>query len=338
MTVSEPAFSRRVALGATVAGLSTVHTGAAQTFARRERPGDGHGDGTAVPVETANSYRVNEVSRAAAGEQVLTVAGATMFAADTASGASTVFRAGPYLGNYPDGGGWIGTSVHLPVASRLVNVEFVLYGEPVIGGVVLNRYRLESGSRTTLLSAAAPAPPVIGLSVIGGPLSDIVDGSEGYEAYFYTSGTTCVCRGVRIRYRPATVGLVPIAPTRVYDSRWPTADGGRLSSGERRLVSVAAGRSVSTGGILGDLVPSSAAAIAFTVTVTATESTGYLTVNPMGDNVVRSSTINWAMSGAEVANTGIVTIGPERQFTVIAGGPGSTDFVVDVVGYFTAVV
>jgi hypothetical protein len=36
-----------------------------------------------------------------------------------------------------------------------------------------------------------------------------------------------------------------------------------------------------------------------------------------------------------LANTGVVKIDSTRTVTAIAGGGGSTDFIIDVVGYYT---
>ncbi len=46
-----------------------------------------------------------------------------------------------------------------------------------------------------------------------------------------------------------------------------------------------------------------------------------------------SSAINWFANDLILANASIVGIDASRRITVIAGGGGSTDFVVDVVGY-----
>ena len=47
-----------------------------------------------------------------------------------------------------------------------------------------------------------------------------------------------------------------------------------------------------------------------------------------------SSAINWSATGQILTTGGLVAISPSRQVTVIAGGPGSTDFLIDVVGYY----
>jgi hypothetical protein len=61
---------------------------------------------------------------------------------------------------------------------------------------------------------------------------------------------------------------------------------------------------------------------------------GYLTVNPGGVTAVNASTINWGETGETIANGVILTLDNVRRITVIAGGPGSTDFLIDITGYW----
>jgi hypothetical protein len=49
---------------------------------------------------------------------------------------------------------------------------------------------------------------------------------------------------------------------------------------------------------------------------------------------VTSSAINWSASGQILTTGSLVSINADREVTVIAGGPGSTDFLLDVVGYY----
>jgi hypothetical protein len=61
---------------------------------------------------------------------------------------------------------------------------------------------------------------------------------------------------------------------------------------------------------------------------------GYLTVNEGGNTTVKASTINWTASGSTVANMITVRLNATRQVTVVSGPTSSTDFVLDVVGYY----
>ena len=124
-------------------------------------------------------------------------------------------------------------------------------------------------------------------------------------------------------------------PTRVYDSREAEPAPGALSTGQTRTISVADGRAISGGAVtVPNLVPPGATAIAYNFTVTNTAGAGFLTLNPGGNTTVTSSAINWSAAGQILTTGGLVSINPNREVTVIAGGPGSTDFLLDVVGYY----
>ncbi len=134
---------------------------------------------------------------------------------------------------------------------------------------------------------------------------------------------------------PATAGSFhAISPSRVYDSRSPAPSPGQLAGGANRLVSVADKRNLGTGAVdTANVVPAGATAIAVNVTVANTAGGGFLAVNAGSDTVVAGSAINWTASGQAIANGIIVPVNASREVTVIAGG-GSTDFILDVSGYF----
>jgi hypothetical protein len=125
-----------------------------------------------------------------------------------------------------------------------------------------------------------------------------------------------------------------ISPARVYDSRSPAPTPGPLASGSNRLVSVADQRNLNTGAVTtANVVPAGATAVSVNLTIANTVDGGYLAVNPGGNTVVSASAINWTASGQAAANSIIVPVNASRQVTVICGG-GSTDFILDVSGYF----
>ena len=129
--------------------------------------------------------------------------------------------------------------------------------------------------------------------------------------------------------------LHAIAPTRIYDSRVASPSPGRLASGSSRTVSVANGRDPVTGAVtMADIVPNGAQAIAYNVTIDATQASGFLSVNPGFVLSSGASTINWSASGLILANGGIVGLDGGRNLKVFCGGGGSTDFIIDVTGYY----
>ena len=130
--------------------------------------------------------------------------------------------------------------------------------------------------------------------------------------------------GVGYFYIPASAAFHAISPARAYDSR---LHDGPISGGQTRTISVA----TTTGGAL--LVPPTVSAVVYNLTVADTVSTGFLGLFPFGTTWQGNSSINWFTPGEIVANGGIVALGGDRQVNVICGG-GSTDFIVDVTGFF----
>jgi hypothetical protein len=180
-----------------------------------------------------------------------------------------------------------------------------------------------------LVPAATTGAPTTGTHAAG---ELVVDANGGL--YFCrvagSPGTWATLAGAT----PAAV-LHLVTPTRVYDSRVGQPAPGRLDTGATRTISIADGRSVSDGAVtVPNLVPPGATAIAYNFTIANTLASGFLTLNPGGNTLVTSSAINWSAAGQILTTGSVVAINASRQVTVIAGGPGSTDFLLDVVGYY----
>lgn len=130
-----------------------------------------------------------------------------------------------------------------------------------------------------------------------------------------------------------------ISPVRAYDSRAAAPAPGILTIGVPLTISVAAGRGIDTGDVVAgkeNVVPVGATAVLANVTVVDTIGAGYLAVNPGTSTAIAASTINWSSSG-QILNNGVsLTLGGDRQVTIVpAGSVGSaTHVVVDVTGYF----
>jgi len=123
-----------------------------------------------------------------------------------------------------------------------------------------------------------------------------------------------------------------LTPVRVYDSRFT---GGPIASPQNRVVSVADGHDVTTGLVnLPNAVPAGATAIAGNLTITGTVAQGFLAVTPGTATGISASSINWRGTGLDIANGLIVPLDNNRQVRVFAGGGGSTDFILDVYGYY----
>ncbi len=134
---------------------------------------------------------------------------------------------------------------------------------------------------------------------------------------------------------PGTAGsLHVIEPTRVYDSRKAQPNPGPLASGQNRTVSVADGRDVDTGAVTDtDVVPAGATAVTYNLTIADTTGAGFLSVTPGDAATLKASTINWSSGGLTLANAGVVKLDAARQVKVFCG-TGSTDFIVDITGYY----
>jgi len=177
---------------------------------------------------------------------------------------------------------------------------------------------------------ASGAPPSTQNSYSQGAL--VVD-NAGALWYCVTGGTPGSWRQLS---GATTAGAYhPVTPGRVYDSRCAQPSPGPLSSGGIRLLSVAAQRNITNGAVTNaNFIPANATAVFANVAVVNTVDSGYLTINPGGVTTVSASTINWGTSNQTQSNGVSLTLDNARQVTVVAGGPGATDFLIDVFGYW----
>lgn len=115
--------------------------------------------------------------------------------------------------------------------------------------------------------------------------------------------------------------FTPVTPARVYDTN---TSAGSAAPGETRVVSVAS------------KVPSGASSVAYNITVVRPDGPGHLRVFP-GDQVSSSaSTINWQNPGEVIANGLTVRLDSDRQLKVYNSAAVPVQFLVDVVGYYSA--
>jgi hypothetical protein len=328
------AFTRRSILGAGAAATAAATVGTSSIVSAAEPPSD-PGPRSAGDIETPGVLRTEALSTLVPGEEVLFFAAADLVPNGSVAGVTSIFfgeGARPSTVN-----SYLSKGIQVPVGSRLTSIEFVMTGTPREGVVRLRKWNPDSSAPAPepLFSAALSGS---GQQVYSSALSEVVDGNSTYEAFFGSeAGTMTFCRGIRVKYVPRTVGLVPVVPVRVYDSRLNMAPdlNGVLSAGATRTVSVATVRNVTTGALTATTaVPADATAIAYTLTVANTVGAGFLAVNPGGVTAVSASTINWVAAGANTANTGVVKLSADRKVTVVHGGGGGADFVIDIVGYY----
>jgi hypothetical protein len=109
------------------------------------------------------------------------------------------------------------------------------------------------------------------------------------------------------------------SPTRALDTRLPGPASGALQAAAPRTLVIGA-------------VPATATAVVMNVTVTASNSPGFLTTWPAGAARPATSNLNYA-AGQTIPNLVIMKLGP-GQAVQFATNQGATHLVVDVVGYF----
>jgi len=146
----------------------------------------------------------------------------------------------------------------------------------------------------------------------------------------------CVENGLPGTWRklagPMTAGAFhAISPARVYDSRFAE---GPLGAGASRIVSIKDGRDGAGVVTTPDVVPVGATAIAYNITVADTVGGGFLAVAEGTSTGTSASSINWSASGQLLANGLQVKIDEERRVAMFSGGAGTTNFIIDVVGYY----
>ncbi len=177
-------------------------------------------------------------------------------------------------------------------------------------------------------------------------LVTIAIGASGGVSFFSGAGAADIIVDAEGYYVPATASTpqgsyVPVAPTRICDTRMPNSSGdvisnqcdssgaGTLGTGGTRKVDVAG---YEPPGASSAPVPASATAAVLNVTVTDTTAGGYLTIYPAGASRPLASDLNWA-PGETVASRVVAALGSGGAIAIY-NYAGSADVVVDLAGYF----
>ena len=306
-----------VAAGALAGGIATIATAGPAAAASGNFTGD--------PAVTADATT-------GTGVAATSVAGSAITASTSSQTNAAIAATNPNSFGV-DGTGTIGvvgtatsagTTGVRGVADSTVSGSGGLFSGP--NGVTIN-----GTSVTVQMQAAASGPPSSTQnSYSQGAL--VVD-NAGALWYCVTGGTPGTWRQLS---GATTAGAYhPVTPGRVYDSRCAQPSPGPISSGGIRLLSVAAQRDITTGAVTNaNFIPANATAVFANVAVVNTVDSGYLTINPGGVTTVSASTINWGTSNQTQSNGVSLTLDNIRQVTVIAGGPGATDFLIDIFGYW----
>ena len=193
---------------------------------------------------------------------------------------------------------------------------------------------LAEGDYSALVLREVPFDPSrSSLSSVGAEYRELTPGPGGVLWYCAAPGTPGTWRTLAA---PNSAGaFYAVTPARVYDSRVGTySPNGVLSGGQNRTISVANSYNVSGTLVTSNFIPAGATAVFANVTVVDTVGAGYLAINPGGTTAVAASTINWSANGQVLANGISLTLNASREITVVNGSGGSTQFIIDITGYW----
>jgi len=118
-------------------------------------------------------------------------------------------------------------------------------------------------------------------------------------------------------------------PERVYDSR---AGGTKLSPNETRDILLIPYVDQSSYSAASGVIY----AVQVVITVTETNTAGYLTTHATGTPVPATSTINWTTPGSSVAMGTVVNVDATGHLAITAGPSANTHVIIDLVGVYVA--
>jgi len=183
-----------------------------------------------------------------------------------------------------------------------------------------------SGGRADIaLGGLGAAPYSTGTAHNDGDILEDVNGDLWNCVVGGTPGTWRKLAG------PNTAGSLHLlaSPVRVYDSR----PGNPPNIGLKTPLANGATRTIDAKGNSSG-VPAHSTAILANFTVVNTSANGFLSAYKTGIAFPGTSTINWFLPGTVVANTTVVALNDSQQFTCLVPASSSTDFFVDVIGYY----
>ncbi|MFN8038415.1 MAG: hypothetical protein U0Q07_04300 [Acidimicrobiales bacterium] len=152
--------------------------------------------------------------------------------------------------------------------------------------------------------------------------------SNFYDASLFTKADGSVrIWGIRLSYVPNGYGLTPITPTRVYDSRPGNpplgVQKGPLAGGTRDIDLLA--------GLSLPVVPRG---VLVSVGVVSTSPSGFLSLFEAGTSWPGTSSVNWFVRHETAATTAYTDVDASGTATALVPSSSSTDFFIDVVGYY----
>jgi hypothetical protein len=187
-----------------------------------------------------------------------------------------------------------------------------------------------------LFLAGAKTGPANGTHVAGELYVD-KDGTLWFTVPVPAPAPAGTVRFVKLAGTPTAGSYHAIDPQRVYDSRQTGYTvKGALAPNTNRVVSVADGRNANgTTVTLKDAVPTGATAVQLNLTAANMTGPNFLSVTAGDKTSTTTSLLNWGPGDIQIANSITVPIDAKREIRVYCGDQtGSTDFIVDIFGYY----
>lgn len=195
-----------------------------------------------------------------------------------------------------------------------------------VGGVAIEADPGLNGTHLLLTNSGAVSPPPT--SAVGRAAGSVVRDGNGDLWLCLTTGAPGTWRRISGPNTAGALTLLP-SPVRIYDSRPgnppATAPKTPLANGASRTLDC-------TNNASG--VPIGATGVLANVTVVNTSANGFLVAYKQGVAVPTASTINWFQAGTIVANTTVVACDGAARIACYVPPSSSTDFFVDVIGYY----
>jgi hypothetical protein len=157
-----------------------------------------------------------------------------------------------------------------------------------------------------------------------------------YVIFNRPNATGIALNGVRVGDVSPLRNFVPLAPGRVFDSRWAIFGATRVAGGQNLQINVSHRRTLDGTLDLLNFVPAGASAITFKLAITDTVGQGFLAITPGDAAGFGAASINW-FGGNQALNNGTVSsLDTNRLVRVWCGGSvdAQTHMIIDVTSYF----
>lgn len=328
------------ALGASGVTAAVLPGAAGAQVGEAGTPGTGAGTDTAASASTP--LRTEAFPAPTPGTNYKFMIGGEFQPTTQGAAAQTPYNKG--FGEIEIDGIYYRTLSDLPPGARITEVTFaVLKSATYTGSSSCFAYQMTSGTldqidvRSTAALGQLVAEQYVSLVVDPTDVRWIVDNQQASTLWLVLALSNGRVNSVRVGWVPGPttpLSFFPIAPKRAYDSRF-VAPLGPLLNNTNRVISVANSYLTGTGTLeTSNIIPVGAQAIAYNITIANTVTSGFLSVNPGDAATPGGSSINWFTSGLSLANGLVVKLDASRQIKVFCGGGGSTDFIIDILGYY----